>query len=257
MSPFASNDIERPKPPINSFMQEARQAQQPNADPNGEFRTYANEPVVPGEYNGDVRNLPQVQAKEFAELELREPASTRKRPAGSNGAEAAGDISNNISTEAMPSPIQSFAGMSFSDECNGLRCGAGQPPDVNGDVGMNHYIEAVNYGIAIYNKSGTRLAAFTEGSLWRKRVDWNSLRFPGLMATRSLFTINLPIDGSSAILLLVRFHRLSDRSFYECLAVSKTSDPVAGGWWFYPIRVDTGGVRSTAGEHHGRLPEVW
>ena len=47
--PFAPNDISRPKPPINSFMQEARQAQQPNADPNGEFTTYANEPVVPGE----------------------------------------------------------------------------------------------------------------------------------------------------------------------------------------------------------------
>src|SRR5438445_12257065 len=26
--------------------------------------------------------------------------------------------------------------------------------------------------------------------------------------------------------------------FYECVAVSKTGDPVAGGWWFYAIRAD-------------------
>ena len=238
--PFAPDDISRPKPPINSFMAEARQAQQPNADPNGEFRTYANEPVLPGEYNGDVRHLPQVQAKEIVELELREPASTRKRPAAAMGAEAAGDIANNISTEAMPSPIQSFAGMSFTDDCNGIRCGAGQPPDVNGDVGMNHYIEAVNYGVAIYNKTGTRLAAFTENSLWRNA------------------STGTPCDAQAHGDPVVVYDQFADRwiishfafgfdsigyptgPFYECLAVSKTSDPVAGGWWFYPIRVDTG-----------------
>jgi hypothetical protein len=241
-SPFASDDIERPKPPINSFMLEARQEQQPNADPNGEFRTYANEPVVPGEYNGDVRKLPQVQAREFTELELREPASTRKRPAGSNAAEAAGDISNNYSTEAMPNPIQSFAGMSFSDECNGLRCGAGQPPDVNGDVGLNHYIETVNYGIAIYNKSGTRLAAFTEGSLWKGA-------FTGTACDSQPHGDPVVVYDQFADRWIISNFAFGFDSigyptgpFYECLAVSKTSDPVEGGWWFYPIRVDTGGA---------------
>jgi hypothetical protein len=122
-----------PKPLTNSFMQEARQGQQD--DPNGEFTTSANEPILPGEYNGDVRNLPKLPGREMVELELRTPASTRKRPAASKDAEAAEEVANNISTEAMPNPIQSFAGMSFSDDCNGPRCGAGQPPDVNGDVG--------------------------------------------------------------------------------------------------------------------------
>src|SRR5258708_38201765 len=26
--------------------------------------------------------------------------------------------------------------------------------------------------------------------------------------------------------------------YYECIAVSKTSDPVSGGWWLYGIRAD-------------------
>ncbi len=66
----------------------------------------------------------------------------------------------------MPSPILTFAGISFNDSCTGGQCGGGWPPDPNGDVGPNHYIEAVNTSYAIYNKSGTRLAAFTEDQLW-------------------------------------------------------------------------------------------
>jgi hypothetical protein len=129
------------------------------------------------------------------------------------GAEAAGDIANNISTEAMPSPVQSFAGMSFNDDCNGNRCGAGQPPDVNGDVGMNHYIEAVNYGVAIYNKSGTRLAAFTENSLWRNAADGNTLRCPGSWRPgRCLRSICRSMDHQP-LCFWVRFYRLSVRSF--------------------------------------------
>ncbi len=30
--------------------------------------------------------------------------------------------------------------------------------------------------------------------------------------------------------------------FYQCIAASKTSDPVTGGWWLYAIRLDPGGA---------------
>jgi len=30
--------------------------------------------------------------------------------------------------------------------------------------------------------------------------------------------------------------------FYQCIAASKTGDPVAGGWWLYAVRMDPGGV---------------
>jgi hypothetical protein len=30
--------------------------------------------------------------------------------------------------------------------------------------------------------------------------------------------------------------------FYQCIAVSKTSDPVSGGWWIYALRLDPGGA---------------
>jgi hypothetical protein len=48
------------------------------------------------------------------------------------------------------------------------------------------------------------------------------------------------------ILANIAFARDSDGNylspFYECIAVAKTSDPVAGGWWLYPLRMDPGGA---------------
>ena len=47
-----------------------------------------------------------------------------------------------------PSPLVNFAGMDFAS------WGGGHPPDTVGDAGPNHYIQAVNTSIGIYNKSG-------------------------------------------------------------------------------------------------------
>src|SRR5437870_10007910 len=66
----------------------------------------------------------------------------------------------------MPAPAQNFPGLSFTDLCTGGQCGTGYPPDTNGDVGLNHYIQGVNSADAIYTKTGVLLAAFTEDQLW-------------------------------------------------------------------------------------------
>ena len=92
----------------------------------------------------------------------------------------------------MPSPILTFAGISFNDACTGGQCGGGWPPDPNGDVGPNHYIEAVNTRYAIYNKTGTRLASFTEDQLWSGAPDRRHAR-QLRRAIRSSSTIGWPI----------------------------------------------------------------
>ena len=104
-----------------------------------EFTTTTNPPVIPTEYNGDVRDLPRVPAGENREVELEPPPSFREPPDPHTGAVAAEvpDVANNVSVAAMPGPIQSFPGLSFSDDCAGANCGIGQPPDTNGDVGLN------------------------------------------------------------------------------------------------------------------------
>jgi uncharacterized repeat protein (TIGR01451 family) len=145
----------------------------------------------------------------------------------------------NLAAAPMPGTIRNFAGLSYADTCTGGQCGTGYPPDINGDVGPNHYIEAVNEAFAIYAKTGTLLASFTENSL-----------FAALGAT--------PCNGDSAGDPVVIYDQLADRwiltnlafafdgggnpiaPFYECIAVSKTGDPVAGGWNLYALQMDAG-----------------
>ena len=53
---------------------------------------------------------------------------------------------------SMPAPIQTFAGM------NSVQSGCGcLPPDTDGDVGPNHYVQSVNSSIKIFDKSGNAL----------------------------------------------------------------------------------------------------
>src|SRR5262249_9007021 len=56
---------------------------------------------------------------------------------------------------AAPPPSLTFDGLDFAT------WGAGHPPDTNGDVGPNNYIETVNTSIGIYSKTGVQQAAFT------------------------------------------------------------------------------------------------
>jgi hypothetical protein len=196
--------------------------------------TYGVQRVEPSEFNGDVRDLPlyvRPQAlhhwNEFEEPESEKPAMS---PSPSQP---------NIALAPMPAPIQNFDGLSFTQSVTGGQAGAGFPPDVNGDVGPNHYIQSVNDAWAIYSKTGTLLAAFTENALWLGAGT------------------GTPCDSSNFGDPVVLHDALADRwiltnfafttsggnpvaPFYQCFAVSKTSDPVAGGWWLYAVRMDSG-----------------
>ena len=117
------------------------------------------EPVVPGEFNGDLRDLPQTITQEERDLffELR-PKGEKELPqprrvplAGSVELETPAEA--DIPLAPMPTPLISFSALNFNSN------GAGWPPDVVGDVGPNHYVQAVNTSIGIYNK--TTGAAFT------------------------------------------------------------------------------------------------
>jgi hypothetical protein len=53
---------------------------------------------------------------------------------------------------AIPAPLQTFEGMDQNDGCGNCI-----PPDPNGAVGPNHYVEMVNSSYSVYTKTGTRL----------------------------------------------------------------------------------------------------
>ncbi len=138
----------------------------------------------------------------------------------------------------MPAPIASFDGLDFAT------FGAGHPPDTNGDVGPNHFIQTVNTAIGIYRKSdGVRLAGFTFNTFMSQGnfgnlCDTNNFGDPVVLYDTfedrwiiSDFAFSL--DASSNV--------INPPGNFECIAVSKTGDPVSGGWNFYSINT-TGGL---------------
>jgi subtilisin-like proprotein convertase family protein len=118
----------------------------------------------------------------------------------------------------IPTPTTTFEGMGA-----GLAGFTVQsaPPDTDGDVGPNHYVQVVNSSITIFNKTGAKLL--------------------GPVLTRTFFAnfaagVNCQNtnDGDG----IVRYDRLADRwviaqfsvnggngPFFQCIAVSTTPDP--------------------------------
>ena len=209
---------------------------------SGGSAAFEMEKVVPFEFNGDVRTLlryPMVATpspRPYRPLLSPPPTQKFQIPFAAPKTPAV-----SITPLApAPAPLISFPGLSFTDTCTGGQCGGGWPPDTNGDVGPNHYIEAVNTAYAIYNKTGTLQASFTENQLWSgsgvNPCNGNSVGDPVVlydqMADRWILT-NFAFAFSGGVPV---------SPFYQCIAVSKTGDPVAGGWWLYPLRMDPGGV---------------
>ena len=109
------------------------------------------------------------------------------------------------------------------------------PPDTNGDVGPNHYVQAVNsyYGttISIYNKSATPLSQFTLNDLWAgsgKPCEGHGYGDPIVLhdslADRWILTeFALPTGSGTP-------------PWYLCVAVSQTPDPT-GAYYLYEFAV--------------------
>jgi Divergent InlB B-repeat domain len=202
-------------------------------EPSAAVPAIAIEKIVPAVFNGDVRDLPQVPQTELVRPELQAPFNAKQLLPE---AQVPQTEAPNIPLAPMPSPIRNFPGITRTDTCTGGQCGTGPPPDTNGAVGPNHYIQAVNSAFAIYNKSGTLLASFTENALWAGtgapqcdgHAGGDPLVIYDALADRWILT-NLAFTGNG-----------TTGPFYECIAVSQTSDPVSGGWYLYPIRTDTG-----------------
>ena len=213
---------------------------------------FTSSPVYPIVYNGDLRDLPQLTGEPQPVI----PHPLRYIP-GQEPKGSAPQLSGwqdfvvqaAFGTGQMPNPIANFAGLDFSG------FGSGWPPDTNGDVGPNHYIQTVNTSIGIYDKTtGTRLVG----------VDFDTF-FTG--------PVGSACDTSNQGDPVVIYDPMADRwiitdfawfnintgPFYECIAVSQTNDPVAGGWYFYELRADTGGFVGYLNDYPklGVWPDGW
>jgi hypothetical protein len=127
-------------------------------------------------------------------------------------------------TPNMPAPLANWNGINSAGGCNGCA-----PPDTNGDVGPNHYVQTVNSAFQIWNKSGASLYGPANiNTIWSG--------FGGACSTRN--------DGDPVVL----YDQLADRwlisqftaasPYDECIAISSTGDPT-GTWNRYAFQLST------------------
>lgn len=127
-------------------------------------------------------------------------------------------VQHAMGPQAMPTPIVNFTGIPYP----GVACNCA-PPDTDGDVGPNHYVQIVNSAFQVWNKAGASL--YGPAAI---RTIWAG--FGGNCQNRN--------DGDPIVL----YDQLADRwlisqftmvaPFEECVAVSQTGDPT-GAWWRY------------------------
>ena len=125
-----------------------------------------------------------------------------------------------LGPDEMPPTIQNFEGVNNVDSVH--------PPDTNGQVGPNHYVQMVNLSTAIYDKNGNLLyGPFHPSDLWP----------PGDVCHETN-------DGDVVVL----YDQLADRwlltqfglpnyptgPYYQCIAVSKGPEPTDNPNDWYP-----------------------
>jgi hypothetical protein len=181
----------------------------------------------------DLRSLPRTPPVQQERAELPEPAFHPVTVQGVAGTpEPSLPIGPTTPAAPAPAPNGVFEGL---DRFN---WGAGSPPDTNGDVGPNNYIQTVNTSIGVFRKSdGFQQAAFTFNTFMSQG------NFGNLCDTNNFGDPVVLYDTFEDRWIITDFAFLTDISgnvlapSYQCFAASMTGDPVSGGWNFYSIQI--------------------
>ena len=182
--------------------------------------SYVSEPVEPGVFNGDLSELPGDRQVPTAHPEGRLPDGLTTAPDPTQLEDDSGSAGSpgDRAPASLTGPLAGF---------DGIRMVAGAPPDPTGEIGPGHFVSAMNTQFRIFDRAGTPLtAALNINTLF------SSLGPADMCRTRN--------DGDP----IVMYDQVHDRwiiaqfavpnpPWAMCIAVSQTSDPVAGGWFAY------------------------
>ena len=133
-------------------------------------------------------------------------------------------LQQNHPTAQMPDTLTNWEGISSTGVL---------PPDTNGQVGRNHYVQIVNSSsgaqVRVWDKTGKQLYNFGLENLWpsgnvcRDDAHGDPVVFYDQLANRWILT---------------QF-ALPDPPYYQCFAVSKRDNPTndPNDWWLYGFKV--------------------
>ena len=126
----------------------------------------------------------------------------------------------------LPAPETSFEGLS-SDDNAAVIGGRYLPPDTVGDVGPNHYVQAMNTLVRVYDKAGTPLT-------------------PVFLMSQLFSAVGAPCGTTDDGDPIVLYDQAADRwlisqfvassPYFQCIAVSQTGDPT-GAYHAYAFQM--------------------
>jgi hypothetical protein len=152
---------------------------------------------------------------------------------GDAAIQLSGKASASANSLAIPSPLVTFEGLSNQDNFN-IFGGRVNPPDPDGDVGPNHYVEMINLVFAVYSKDGTRLLGPVDvGALWA------GFAIPDCTDPSGDSIVLYDQFADRWILSQFTTSGLSDptKPFWNCVAISTTGDPTGS---YYRYAFETG-----------------
>src|SRR6266545_3865482 len=124
----------------------------------------------------------------------------------------------------------SFAGLDYAT------FGDGWPPDTNGDVGPTYYIQTVHTSVGIFRKSdGVLITGFSFDTLMSQG------NFGNACDTQNFGDPTVVWDAGADRWIISDFAFALNAGnpvapYFQCFAVSRTGDPVSGGWYFYALQ---------------------
>ena len=130
-------------------------------------------------------------------------------------------------TPTMPGPLFTFEGI-------GDTCGC-QPSDSEGDVGPNHYIEAINETFKIFDKNGNTLSGPTSYNSFFSALTGT----PCANANDGDPFVMYDQHADRWVMTDFAFPSFPGSSFWECIGVSQSRRPSwRAAWALYAIQVD-------------------
>jgi hypothetical protein len=148
-------------------------------------------------------------------LEIRPEGGPRAKSKGYKSGDGALQLLK-PAAPTIPAPLLTFEGLSNEDNFNifGFRV---NPPDPNGEVGPNHFVEMINLVFGVYDKAGNLLLGPVDtGSLWAG--------FPITDCTDPSGDPVVLYDQFMDRWLLSQF-TTAGPEYFNCVAISTTGDP--------------------------------
>jgi hypothetical protein len=200
-----------------------------------------------------LRDLPRVARPLVVDPNKVVEVRAERGPEGPEAHEVKGHTADGVlqpfsPAPTIPAPLLTFEGLSNQDNFNvfGFRV---NPPDPNGEIGPNHYVEIINLVFGVYDRAGNLLLGPVDtGSLWAG--------FPIEDCTDPSGDPIVLYDQLEDRWLLSQFTtrgfnpagNFNNKPFYNCVAISQTGDPT-GAYFRYAF------ITSGAVDLHGSKSE--